>query len=127
MELLLIDTYTEIIKRLRELIGDIHGIQTIHTATTYADAIDSLQHSMPHVVILDMDLPKNKSLDVIKHIKANKLNTKVIALSMDTAADTRQQAITTGADFFFDKFYEFDKIPAILSDFNKQLLSLIHI
>lgn len=115
MGTLIIDGYIEIAERLKVLISEADNSNLVHTALNYNDALSLIEKVQPKTVILDINLPHNKSYDLLRQIKKNNQNTLVIVLSIHIDSQTRDQCISLGADYFFDKYNDFDKIPAVIS------------
>jgi DNA-binding NarL/FixJ family response regulator len=69
MNLLIIDKSKLITDRLLTWLKEAEGIKTINAAATFAEAIIIAEHVRPDIVLLDMNLPSLKSVDIIKNIK----------------------------------------------------------
>lgn len=114
MDTLIVDGYIEIAKRLKEIVSEADSRRRVHTAINYDDALKLFKKVQPETVILDINLPQNKSYELLKQIKKNNQHTIVIVLSIHIDSQTRDQCILLGADYFFDKYNDFDKIPALI-------------
>ncbi len=110
MEILIVDSSAQIIERLAELLSEVKIIKTIHRAVSYTQASALFNKIKPAVVLLDADLPANKSVDLLKEIKAANTETAVIVLSIHIDVLTKQKFTSAAADFFFDKYHEFEII-----------------
>ncbi|MEP6846681.1 MAG: hypothetical protein ABI861_11780, partial [Panacibacter sp.] len=51
----------------------------------------------------------------LKEIKETGIKTSVIVLSIHIDGAIQEQCKALGADYFFDKYYDFEKIPATLN------------
>ena len=75
---------------------------------------------------MDSALPGNKSVHLLKEIKTVNKKSVVIILSMQVNTLTRFKFSVAGADFFLDKYNEFEKIPehinAIESNIKEQVI-----
>lgn len=116
MEILIVDSSLQIIKRLEELLSEAKNIKTIHRVVSYAQASAFFNTGIPDVVLLDTGLPGNKSVDLLKEIKAANTKTAVIVLSIHIDELTMKKHISAGADYFLDKYHEFEKIPVIIKN-----------
>lgn len=114
MEILIVDSSAQIIERLAEILSEVKNIKTIHRAVSYAQASAFFSAGMPDVVLLDIGLPDNKSVDLIKEIKAANAKTGVIVLSIHIDTLTKEKYTSAGADFFYDKYHEFEKIAGAI-------------
>src|ERR1700752_2857730 len=114
MLVLIIDSSAGIIERLEEIISEAKKITSIHRAVSYEDAKILYKKNKYDVVLLDINLPRNKSLKLLKEIK--KTGGKTFAIIMFTHMDNYilEQYKSLGADFFFDKYYDFENIGGLL-------------
>src|SRR5258706_732511 len=122
MLILIVDSSIQIIERLEELISESGNIITIHKAVSYEEARKLFKENKHDAVLLDIDLPGNKSLKLVREIKKTAGETCVIILSIYMDNYIQDHWKSLGADFFFDKYYDFEKISGLLSS-----LSLINI
>ena len=65
--------------------------------------------------ILNIDMPKGSGLKLLKNIKNNNLGGKVIMLTYHSDNDYLKLAKHLGADYFFDKYTEFDNVIDLLT------------
>lgn len=115
MKVLIIDSSPQILERLEEIVSDIVAPASIFKASSYAEGTKLFEERKPDVVLLDLGLPANRSFDLIWEMKTLIPSTAIIVLSIHTDINTQQQCHELGADLFFDKYNEFEKLPAILS------------
>ncbi len=115
MEILIVDSSAQIIERLAEIISEVKNIKTIHRAVSYVQAAALLSTAKPDVVVMDTGLPGNKSVDLLKEMKAAIPEMAVIVLSIHIDELTKQKFTSAGADFFFDKYHEFEKVTGTVN------------
>jgi len=63
---------------------------------------------------LGISSPEEKSIKLLNNIKALNKAIPVIILSLNMNDDLYEQCKQLGSDFFLDKYYEFQEIPAII-------------
>jgi DNA-binding NarL/FixJ family response regulator len=114
MLILIVDSSAQIIQRLEEVLSEAKHIRIIHKATTYEEATILFKKEEPDIVLLDIGLPANESVDLISEIKKSNATTTVIALSNRADTGTQEQFDSLGADFFLDKYHDFEKLPGIV-------------
>jgi len=114
MVVLIVDSSIHILESITNLLSETGDTMLIHTALTYAEAITLFNETEPSVVILDRSLPENKSIDFLKHIKSSGIKTNIICLSSRVDNNIEAQCKLLGADFFLDKYNEFERIPIML-------------
>jgi DNA-binding NarL/FixJ family response regulator len=114
MQLLIIDSSVEIIQRLKELLSELDIIKTIHSSVSYETGIKQFREKKPAVVLLDICLPEYKSLQLLKDMKAFNYNSSFIVLSNSTTDYRNEMYKLMGADYFLDKYHDFEKIPTVI-------------
>ena len=70
----------------------------------------------PDAVILDIRLPGRSGIQVLKEIKAAHPETVVIMLTNYDFDQYRRQCLQLGADYFFNKTLEFEKVMTVLAE-----------
>ena len=115
MRVLIVDSSIPIIERLEERISDMGYITAVHRAVSYEEAKKLFKENKHQTVLLDMDLPGNESLKLLREIKKTARETRVIILSIYMDNYIRELCKSLGADFFFDKYYDFEKISGLLA------------
>jgi DNA-binding NarL/FixJ family response regulator len=95
-------------------------IEIAGEADNPGDAIEDILKLNPDVVILDIRMPDGNGIDIIEFIKKKNLFTIVIVFTNYPYRQYREKCMELGADFFFDKSNDFEKIPELL----KQLLPI---
>lgn len=116
MKILIIDNSLEMIGRLEEIISEVPVSPIIFGALSYDAALKSFKENMPEVVLLDISLSGNRAIKILKEIKEIEPGTVIIVLSINTDDKIKEQCRLLSADFFLDKYYEFEKIPSIIND-----------
>jgi len=114
MNLLIIDKSKLITDRLLIWLKEADEIETINAVATFAEAIIAAEHMMPDIVLLDMNLPSLKSIDIIKSIKKINNETSFIVMFNQVNDIKKQYCEYLGVDFILDKYHDIEKIiPAI--------------
>ena len=101
-------------ERLMESVADIAGVHIAGQSGDPFKALDNIKESYPDVVILDIRLPGKSGIDVLKDIKENPAAPVVIMVTNYPYRQYRQACMTAGADYFFSKIDEFEKIRETL-------------
>ena len=115
MEILIVDNSQMISARLETMISVAISTAIIYQATSYKEAIKFFAEKKIGVLVLDTGLPLNGSVNLLQEIKAKNIQTAVIILSIRIDTLTRQKFAAAGADFFFDKYHEFEKITGVIN------------
>lgn len=114
MVILVIDNSSLIIDRIIELLVENTRKIELFRANTCQEATKLLEHMLPDIVLLDIFLPNNRSMDLLKKIKSVCADTKVIMLTLKIDALNDKRYLDAGADCILDKYHEFEKIPAAI-------------
>jgi DNA-binding NarL/FixJ family response regulator len=117
---LIVDDNLSFIKRLLTLLSEIKTIAQIDVASEYTEAVRIFIEKSPDIVLLDIAMPGENGMKLLKHIKESGSRCKVIILSNRTGDSYRDHCLRLGADYFLDKSYEFAKIPMIIGQLQTQ-------
>ncbi|MCW3119394.1 MAG: response regulator transcription factor [Chitinophagaceae bacterium] len=114
MLVLIVDRSIEIIERLEEIISEAESITAIHKAFSLEQARGIFKENVYDAVLLDMDLPGDESVKLLEEIKNIRKETRVIILYNHIDDYIRERCKYLNVDFFFDKYYDFEKICGLL-------------
>jgi DNA-binding NarL/FixJ family response regulator len=112
---LVVDSSALIIERWQNILSETENIKIVYGAVAYNDASILYKEVKPNVVLLDGDLPGTMSMDLLKEFKASREESTVIVLANNADNYVEEKCKLFGADYFFDKYNDFEKIPAFIS------------
>jgi len=115
MKVLIVDDSAIVRKGLKAMLSEITEPKNISQAKDALEAISSFQKVNPEVVILDIRMPGRSGIDVLQEIKQSNQPPVVIVFTNYPYSQYRRKCIDAGADFFFDKSTEFDKVTEVLN------------
>ena len=115
MKVFIADDSREIRKRIMAMLSDLKNIEMMGEAENVQDAIKSIREFGPDVVILDIRMPGGSGIDVLKTIEKRNESPVIIILTNYPHSQYRKRCMEAGADFFFDKSGEFEKIIEVVS------------
>jgi DNA-binding NarL/FixJ family response regulator len=107
-----------IVGRLKGMLCEVTGVEFMGNASTIPAALELISISRPHVLILDINLQsadRKNGIDLLTMIRPFYPEMKVIMLTNLTDNRYRIMCKDAGADYFFDKSNDFDKITDTLS------------
>jgi DNA-binding NarL/FixJ family response regulator len=116
MHLLIVDSSKLVTERLVELISESKaGIKFI-IVNSCNDAIQCLDRFTPKVMLLDLDFPLYKILQLLR--RTNSHADKIVVIGLFTIQNEYniRQCKENGVDYVFDKYEEFEKIPSIVTE-----------
>ena len=101
-------------ERLKDMLSELQGIEIIGEAGDANEAIKEISQLNPDVVILDIRMPGGNGIGVLEHIDKTGPVPMVIMLTNYPYPRYRKRCMDLGADFFFDKSTEFEKVTEVL-------------
>jgi DNA-binding NarL/FixJ family response regulator len=114
---LIVDDSSLVRERLAEKLSAFDNVQVIASVGDAADAYAVLSIEHPDMVVLDIQLPDGNGIDILKRIKQQHKDTIVVMLTNHAYPAFREKCLEAGADYFFDKSTEFEKISTVLQNF----------
>jgi DNA-binding NarL/FixJ family response regulator len=112
---LIVDDSLLIVERLIELLNDMDNIQIVIYADNYKEGLDLLKGIKPDVVLLDINLPDKSGIELLRHIHHQRVHPKVIMITNQATEYYKKICSSLGADYFFDKSNEFERIPETIA------------
>ncbi|SRR6056297_443260 len=97
------DNLGKLIARTRENIT----IKNSYDVAGTTQALDSISFD---VLILDIQFPDGSGLDVLRHLNKNSNKPFIMVLTNNLSRKIREQSLKLGADLFFDKTEEYEKV-----------------
>ena len=113
MKVFIADDSVQIRERLIEMLSELPEIEIIGVAGDAPEAIRDIWKLNPDMVILDIRMPGGSGIEVLKEIK-EKSHPVVVMLTNYPYPQYRKKCMDLGADYFFDKSTEFEKVTEVL-------------
>ena len=114
MKVFIVDDSALVRERIIAMISEHPGVEIIGQAKNAQEGISSILKLKPDVVILDIRMPGGNGIEVLKNIKKNKSAPTIIILTNYPYPQYRKKCMEAGADYFFDKSTEFNKIIEVI-------------
>jgi DNA-binding NarL/FixJ family response regulator len=115
MRVLIVDDSEAVRERIKMLISELTMVEMIGEAENARQAIEHIRQQAPDVVILDIRMPGGNGIDVLREIDKKDRLPVIIMLTNYPYPQYRRKCMDAGADFFFDKSREFEKVVEVLS------------
>jgi len=119
LKVLIVEDSEVVTRRIRSMLKEIPEVTVVGEAVNGTEALAITRVMKPGVVLLDIHLPGLNGIEVLKEIKHNDEETKVIMLTNYSDLHHRKRCKEAGADYFFDKSIEFDKVSDVLGSIYK--------
>ena len=118
-QILIVDDSDVMRERLKSLLSEIEGIEIAGEASDARQAVDAIGRLKPDVVILDIRMPEGSGIDVLKALPRNGggKSARVMVFTNFPFPQYRKACIDLGADYFFDKSQDFNKLCDTLRQF----------
>lgn len=117
MRLVIADDSEILRTRVVEMLKEIKGISVVGVAKDSREAVKRVEILNPDVVILDIRMPGGDGISAIERMKrARKKQLTIIVFTNYPYLQYRKKCMDAGADFFFYKALEFEKLIALIRD-----------
>ena len=100
LKVILADDHELVLEGLRALLADEDDIEVIATATDGASLLAALKGPLPHVVVMDLQMPAPAGLNCLAEIRRRELPVRVLVLTAFGDGESIQFALENGADGF---------------------------
>jgi len=120
MKVLIVDDSFVVRDRISEMLSGITGVEIVGNAANSITAIYMVNTLKPDTVTLDIRIPVENGIEVLKKIKRSHPSTIVVMLTNFSHEQYRAECFKHGADYFLSKSDEFEKLPNILIEICKQ-------
>lgn len=101
-------------ERLVKMLSELPGVKVVGEAEDVPQSISKIPEVAPDVVVLDIRMPGGSGIDVLSHIKKVLPDVVVIILTNYPLSQYRKKCMELGADYFFDKATEFEKVLEVV-------------
>jgi two-component system OmpR family response regulator len=118
LRVFLVEDSAVIRERLTETISSLEHVEVIGHAETEADAIAALQGAICDAVVLDLQLREGHGFNVLKALRSASAPRRIIVLVLSNYATPqyRGRSMEIGADYFFDKSRDYDRLCEVLEE-----------
>jgi len=116
MKILLADDSDLILERLSEILVANKQLKIVASLKNGTDTLKALRTFKPDIAIIDIRMPGLNGIEVLTEIKKEDSDTKFIILSFYPSDHYRKLANHAGADYFFNKADEFDRVILAVND-----------
>jgi len=106
----LVEDSAPVRQRVLEMLGSIRGVKTIGSASTARDAEQAILEMQPDAVLLDINLAQGSGFDVLRSLRKHAPLIEIYMLSNFATPPYRERAADLGANGFFDKTTEIERL-----------------
>lgn len=116
MKVLIADDSQLILDRLQEMLCDFKGAEIVAAVKNGKDSLELIKSQNPDLVIIDINMPKLTGLQVLEAIRKENSNAIFIILTFYASGYFRDMAIRLGANYFFSKVDDFEKVSKVVKE-----------
>jgi DNA-binding NarL/FixJ family response regulator len=103
---------------LRSMLSEFHDVRIVGYAADEAGAIEQIDVLLPDVVILDLNLLSGSGISVLKNVKKNHAEIKVMVLTNCNDEFYVDACKRAHADYFFDKSFQFMQVREVFANWS---------
>lgn len=115
MRVYVVDDSPLVRERLVALLAEVEGIDVVGSAASSEEGIAGITAHEPDVAILDIRMPAGSGISVLEEIRRSEKPPTIIMLTNYPYPQYRRKCMDAGADYFFDKSSEFNKVTDVLA------------
>jgi len=115
MKVLLADDSGLILERLKELLSIYGQAEIVASLQNGTETLEAIRVLKPDLAIVDIKMPGLSGLEVLNEIRKEDKTIKFIILTLYASDYYRQLAIKSGADYFFNKAEDFEKVSHVVA------------
>ena len=123
LKIVTVDDSPIVAERLKEMLSEMDQVEFAGNACNTSLALELINQQNPNVIILDINLgdsmPSINGIDLLITLRRKYSKMKILMLTNLTERVYRDTCLFLGADYFFDKSNEFEKIPDTLNEILK--------
>lgn len=124
MRLLIADDSEILRSRLIEMLNHIPGIEIVGEVENGVDAVVFADRLKPDVIILDIRMPNADGILALESIRRSNSISKIIILTNYPYPQYKQKCLEAGADYFFSKSEEIEKMIGTLHDIKQEFIQV---
>jgi DNA-binding NarL/FixJ family response regulator len=115
MKVLIADDSRLMRERIRETISIFSNVEIVSETENGIETLKELNKHTPDLAIIDIRMPDRNGLEILKEFRDNNSITKIVILTNYAYNQYKERAFENGADYFFSKTEDFDKIAVVVA------------
>ena len=116
IKIIIADDSAMLRERVKSLLMDIKNVEIVGEADNGITALRLIEETAPDLVILDIRMPGMNGIETLHAIKKSGGRTKVCILTNYPYPQYKERCIAEGADYFFDKNQDYEKMGAMIAE-----------
>lgn len=111
IQVIIADDHAGVRRSLRLLLAHEEDVRVIAEAADLSTVARKVQHHVPHVLVLDLQMPNGSSIETIRTLRERIPETEIVVLTMDISPAFAQAALSAGAAGFVLKDRSDSELP----------------
>lgn len=120
LRVLLVEDSMPVRGRIRSMIEESGTVEVVAAANSVVEALALFIEHQPDAVVLDLYLKDGNAFGVITEFKRARPACVVIVLTNFSTLETRDHCLKLGANYFFEKNREFERVPEVLGELQRE-------
>lgn len=116
MRVIIADDSAFIRDRLQDVLQSFIQVEIVGVFNNGTETLKALQTLNPDLAIVDIKMPGMSGLEVLKRTRNEGNSLRFIILTFHATDDYRQLAMEEGADYFFSKVDDFEKVEEVIKE-----------
>jgi len=112
LRILLVEDSELLAERLREVLGQIGGVEVVGTVVDERAAVDMARERNIHVLIIDLQLKQGTGFGVMRSLGADR--PAIIVFTNYALPEYRRRAEQLGVEYFLNKSLDFERLPEVI-------------
>jgi DNA-binding NarL/FixJ family response regulator len=110
IKLLIADDHTLFREGLKSLLSDTFGVGAIDEAVNGQEVIEKVAGNNYDIVLLDISMPGRSGLDILKQLKCNDPDLRILVVSMHSEEEYAERVLRAGAFGYMTKESSIDEL-----------------
>jgi two-component system OmpR family response regulator len=115
VKVLVVDDSAAVRARLVVLLGELPRVAAVLEARNAVEALAVAEANTLSVIVLDLHMPGEHGLALLPRLRRAHAGAVVIVLTNDASPAHQRECRERGADFFFDKSNDFERIADVVA------------
>jgi DNA-binding NarL/FixJ family response regulator len=120
MKIVIADDSKILRQRIISLLEEIDGVQVVAEAENSHQAVQYVEDLEPELLILDIRMPDGSGLEALKMLKDKNISIIKMIFTNYPIEQYRKKCMELGADYFFDKSTDFEKMVDVVKKLVKK-------
>ena len=116
MKVIIADDSVFIRDRMQQMLHSFGQVEIVGIFNNGTDALQALKTLKPDLAIVDIKMPGLNGLEVLKEIRRENKTLRFIIFTFQSIDDYGPLAMKAGADYFFSKVDDFDRVEQVVND-----------